>query len=86
MYSDNNNGREEDRIENLKNQEIETRSNKKERRKRKDKRKNRKQRKKGKNRDLPVCIIVTKSQKDYSVCKTKHGQKKCSAGYGSIYS
>ena len=65
-------------------------SNKKERRKRKDKRKNRKQRKKekrkkGKNRDLPVCIIVTKGQKDCPVCKTKHGQKKCSAGYGSIY-
>ena len=48
MYSNNNDGKEKDRIENLKNQEIGTRSNKKERRKRKDKRKNRKQRKKKK--------------------------------------
>ena len=45
MYSNNNDGKEKDRIENLKNQEIGTRSNKKERRKRKDKRKNGKQRK-----------------------------------------
>ena len=48
MYSNNNDGKEKDRIENLKNQEIGTRSNKKERRKRKDKRKNGKQRKKKK--------------------------------------
>ena len=40
MYSGDNEGEEKDRIENLKNQEIGTRSNKKERRKRKDKRKN----------------------------------------------
>ena len=50
MYSNNNDGKEKDRIENLKNQEIGTRSNKKERRKRKDKRKNRKQRKKEKRK------------------------------------
>ena len=49
MYSNNNDSKKEDRIENLKNQEIETRSNKKERRKMKDKRKkNGKQRKKEK--------------------------------------
>ena len=45
MYNNNNDGKEKDRIEKLKNQEIGTRSNKKERRKRKDKRKNGKQRK-----------------------------------------
>ena len=50
MYSNNNDGKEKDRIENLKNQEIGTRSNKKERRKRKDKRKNGKQRKKEKKK------------------------------------
>ena len=50
MYSNNNNGKEKDRIENLKNQEIGTRSNKKEIRKRKDKRKKRKQRKKKKRK------------------------------------
>ena len=51
MYSNNNDSKKEDRIENLKNQEIETRSNKKERRKMKDKRKkNGKQRKKGKKK------------------------------------
>ena len=48
MYSNNNDGKEKDRIENFKNKEIGTRSNKKERRKRKDKRKNGKQRKKEK--------------------------------------
>ena len=51
MYSNNNDGKEEDRIENLKNQEIGTRSNKKERRKRKDKRKNGKLRKKKKGKE-----------------------------------
>ena len=50
MYSNNNDGKEKDRIENFKNQEIGTRSNKKERRKRKDKRKNGKKRKKKKKR------------------------------------
>ena len=50
MYSNNNDGKEKDRIENLKNQEIGTRSNKKEIRKRKDKRKKRKQRKKKKRK------------------------------------
>ena len=51
MYSNNNDSKKEDRIENLKNQEIETRSNKKERRKMKDKRKkNGKQRKKEKKK------------------------------------
>ena len=50
MYNNNKDSEEEDRIENLKNQEIGTRSNKKEIRKRKDKRKKRKQRKKKKRK------------------------------------
>ena len=39
----------------------------------------------GKLRDLPVCTVVTKGHKDCLICKTKRKQKKCSAGYGSIY-
>ena len=37
------------------------------------------------NLDLPVCTVVTKGQKDCPICKTERGQKKCSAGYGSVY-
>ena len=36
-------------------------------------------------RNLPVCTVVAKGQKDCPVRKAKHGQKKCSTGYGNVY-
>ena len=36
-------------------------------------------------KNLPVCTVVAKGQKDYLVREAKFRQKKHSASYGSIY-
>ena len=39
----------------------------------------------GKLRNLPVCVVVAKGQKDCPVRRTNFGQKKRFASYGSIH-
>ena len=36
-------------------------------------------------RNLLVCTVVAKSQKNYPIHEAKHGQKKCSTGHDSVY-